>query len=52
VSRRIEKKSLYFELVDAIVVCCGVYRKERSDEQTNAADVTSLRQAHLHPTAR
>jgi methyl-accepting chemotaxis protein len=52
VSRRVEQKSLYFELVDGIVVCCGVYRKERSDEQTSAADAALPAHASLHPTAR
>src|SRR5205814_10497312 len=43
VTRRVEPKSVYFELVDDVVVTCGIYRTEESTARPAAhAPVISL----------
>jgi methyl-accepting chemotaxis protein len=42
VTRRIEPKSVYFELVDDVVVTCGIYRNEEQPRPLHAPTAPSL----------
>ncbi len=42
VTRRVEPKSVYFELIDDVVVTCGIYRAEPSADQQAAPGSTRM----------
>ena len=41
ITRRIEPKSVYFELIDDVVVTCGIYRAETAQAQATATSPVS-----------